>query len=195
MLTADVYASPTGAVPSPLGLSGRRAPDRSTVPSKASARRSSSRMMRAFRPGRRRPVRPGNGGRGRRCEHGPKDFREDPGGRHDRVAPARRGTHSAPPRARGRRPRSRARPRGCRRHTSRRSASSFPQLGPERLASPPPEQHGRARRHRCRYHRHRSGWLPGHRSQRRAQRHQQERVRHRTNLAGGVHGRPLLAWR
>ena len=67
------------------------------------------------------------------------------------------------------------------------------QLRRQRPAGLPAEQHGRAGRYRRRHHRHRPGRLAGHGAQRRAQRHRQERVRHRDDLAGRVHGRVLLA--
>ena len=67
------------------------------------------------------------------------------------------------------------------------------ELQPERTAGLPAEQHGRPRRHRRRHHRDRTGRVAGHRPQRRPKRHRQERVRHRDDLAGGVHGRVLLA--
>ena len=67
------------------------------------------------------------------------------------------------------------------------------QLQPERAAGLPPKQHGRPRRHRRRHHGHRPGRIAGHGPQRRAKRHRQERVRHRDDLAGGLHGRVLLS--
>ena len=67
------------------------------------------------------------------------------------------------------------------------------ELRPQRAAGVPAKQHGRARRHRRRHHRHRPGRLARHRSQRRTQCDWPERVRHRDDLAGRVHGRLLLA--
>ena len=67
------------------------------------------------------------------------------------------------------------------------------QLQPERAAGLPPKQHGRPRRHRRRHHGHRPGRVAGHGPQRREKRHRQERVRHRDDLAGGLHGRVLLS--
>ena len=67
------------------------------------------------------------------------------------------------------------------------------QLQPERPAGLPAKQYGRPRRHRRRHHGHRSGRVAGHGPQRRQKRHRQERVRHRDDLAGGLHGRVLLS--
>ena len=77
------------------------------------------------------------------------------------------------------------------RHENPRLLSA--QLQPERPAGISAEQHGRPRRHRRGHHGHRPGWIAGHGPQRRPQRHRQERVRHRDDLAGRLHGRVLLA--
>ena len=67
------------------------------------------------------------------------------------------------------------------------------QLQPERPTGLPPKQHGRPRRHRRRHYGHRSRRVAGHGPQCRQKRHRQERVRHRDDLAGGLHGRVLLS--
>ena len=67
------------------------------------------------------------------------------------------------------------------------------ELQSERPTGVPPKQHGRARRYRRRDYRHRSGRIAGHRPQCRPKRDWEERVRHRDDLAGGVHGRVLLS--
>ncbi len=67
------------------------------------------------------------------------------------------------------------------------------QLQPERPAGLPPKQYGRPRRHRRRHYGHRPGRIAGHGPQRRPKRHRQERLRHRDDLAGRLHGRVLLS--
>ena len=76
------------------------------------------------------------------------------------------------------------------RHKDSRLLSA--ELQRERTAGVPAEQHGRARRHRRRHHGDRAGRVARHRAQRRPERHRQERVRHRDDLASGLHGRVLL---
>ena len=67
------------------------------------------------------------------------------------------------------------------------------ELRPQQRTGVPAEQHGRPRGYRGGDHRRRAGGIARHGPQRGPQRHRQERLRHRDDLAGGVHGRVLLA--
>ena len=122
------------------------------------------------------------------CES--ETFRNVPGRRGWLVRSGSEGSRPPFASARAAGPRRCAAARGDRHKDSRLLSA---ELQRERPAGVPAEQHGRARRHRRGHHGDRAGRIAGHGAQRRPKRHRQERVRHRDDLASGLHGRVLLA--